>query len=117
MTVIEVMMKLDFLRSIFLKSMKNTAHLQEGSDFTFDEIIPLVDRSYSTDENCKGCGTCSKICPVQNIEIVDNKPAWQHHCENCLACIKWCPKSAIHGYGELPEGYHHPDVELSDILR
>ena len=114
--IIERMMKVDFLNRSSLKSMKKTAHLPEDSDFTLDEVIHFMDRSYNTDENCTGCGTCSKVCQVRNIEIGDNKPAWQHHCENCLACIKWCPQSAIHGYGELPEGYHHPDVELSDML-
>jgi len=115
-TIIEAMMKLDLLRPFFLKSMKKTATLPENSNFTFHEIIPFMDRSYSTDENCTGCSTCSKVCPVNNIKIVNDKPVWQHHCENCLACIKWCPQSAIHGYGELPEGYHHPDVNISDML-
>jgi ferredoxin len=116
-TIIEKMMKIDFLKPFFLKSMKKTARLREDSNCTFDEIVPFVDRSYSVDENCKGCGTCSKVCPVNNIKMVDGRPVWQHHCENCLACIKWCPQKAIHGYGELPEGYHHPDVKVSDMLR
>jgi flavodoxin/ferredoxin len=115
--IIERMMKVGFLNRSSLRSMKKTARLQEDSDFTLDEVIRFMDRSYSTDENCTGCGTCSKVCQVRNIEIVDNKPAWQHHCENCLACIKWCPQSAIHGYGKLPGGYHHPDVDILDMLR
>ncbi len=108
---------LGFLRPFFLKSMKKTARLQEDSNCTFNEIVPFMDRSYNTDENCTGCGTCSKVCQMLNIKMVDDKPVWQHHCENCLACIKWCPQKAIHGYGELPEGYHHPEVKISDMLR
>lgn len=115
--IIERMMKVGFLNRSSLRSMKKTARLQEDSDLKLDEVIHFMDRSYSTDENCTGCGTCSKVCQVRNIEIVDNKPVWQHHCENCLACIKWCPQSAIHGYGELPGGYHHPDVNILDMLR
>lgn len=115
--IIERMMKVGFLNRSSLRSMKKTARLQEDSDLKLDEVIHFMDRSYSTDENCTGCSTCSKVCQVRNIEIVDNKPAWQHHCENCLACIKWCPQSAIHGYGELPEGYHHQDVNILDMLR
>ena len=115
-STIERMMKVDFLNRSSRKSMKKTARLHEDSDFTLDEIIHCMDRSYSVDENCTGCSTCSKVCQVRNIEMVDNKPVWQHHCENCLACIKWCPQSAIHGYGELPRGYHHPDASISDML-
>lgn len=116
-TIIEKMMKIDFLRPFFINPMKNTAKVSKDSKFTMDEIIRLMDRSYQTDENCTGCNTCSKVCPVHNIKMVDNKPVWQHHCENCLACIKWCPQNAIHGYGELPRGYHHPDVAISDMLK
>ncbi|MEN6290528.1 MAG: EFR1 family ferrodoxin [Methanobacterium sp.] len=115
--IIERMMKVNFLNRYSLKSMKKTARLQEDSDFALDKLIHFMDGSYHADKNCTGCGTCSKVCQVRNIEIVDNKPTWQHHCENCLACIKWCPKSAIHGYGELPRGYHHPEVNISDMLR
>lgn len=114
---IEKIMKLEFLKPVFINPMKSTAKVSKDSDLTMSELIPLMDRSYYADENCTGCSTCSKICPVHNIEMVNNHPVWQHHCENCLACIKWCPQKAIHGYGELPEGYHHPDVKISDMLR
>ncbi|MGZ7068514.1 MAG: EFR1 family ferrodoxin [Methanobacterium sp.] len=115
--ILDKLMKLDFLKSFFINPMKSTAKVSKDSNLTIDEIIPLMDKSYQTDENCKGCSTCSKVCPVQNIKMVDDNPVWQHHCENCLACIKWCPQKAIHGYGELPESYHHPDVKISDMLR
>lgn len=115
--VIEKIMKLEFLKPVFINPMKSTAKVSKDSDLTMSELIPIMDRSYHADENCTACSTCSKICPVRNVEMVDNHPVWQHHCENCLACIKWCPQKAIHGYGELPEGYHHPDVRISDMLR
>jgi flavodoxin/ferredoxin len=116
-TIIEKMTKLNFLKPFFIDPMKSTAKVSKDSNLTTCELIPLMDRSYSTDENCTGCKTCSKVCQVHNIQMVNDKPVWQHHCENCLACIKWCPQNAIHGYGELPQGYHHPDVKISDIFR
>ena len=115
--ILEKMMKLDFLKPIFINPMKNTAGFTKDSNFKVEEIIPLMDKSYHTDENCIGCSTCSKICPVQNIKMIEDKPVWLHMCENCLACIKWCPQKAIHGYGELPQGYHHPEVKISDMLQ
>jgi ferredoxin len=87
------------------------------SNLSFSELIPLADQSFRTSENCNGCGTCSKVCPVNNIEMVDKKPLWQHHCETCLACYSWCPQEAI--YGKIisyNERYHHPEVKLSAII-
>jgi len=77
-----------------------------------------MDRSFHTNEKCVGCGSCSRICPVDNIEMVEDKPSWLHHCEFCLACFHWCPKEAITS-SELKgtTRYHHPDVEISDMLR
>jgi ferredoxin len=115
-TILGMMTKSDFFKPFFLKPMSNTAGFSKGSNPTIDEIIPLMDKSYHTDEECVGCGTCSKVCQVHNIKMVNDKPIWQHNCENCLACIKWCPQNAIHGYGELPLGYHHPDVKISDYI-
>lgn len=116
-TILLQLMENNFFKPFFINPMNKTAEFPKGSDLTVDKIMPFMDRSYHTNGNCTGCETCSRICPVRNIEIVDDKPVWQHHCENCLACIKWCPQKAIHGYGELPKGYHHPDVGISDMLR
>ena len=92
--------------------------LAESPDKSFNDLIPLSDRSFRFDDKCNGCGICSRVCPVCNIEMVDKKPVWQHHCENCLACYVWCPKEAI--YGDIVaynERFHHPDIKLSDMLR
>jgi ferredoxin len=92
--------------------------LSGSSGLPFQELIPQSDKSFRYDENCNGCGICSKVCPVGNIRIVDKKPVWQHHCETCLACFQWCPKQAICGdIVEFEKRYHHPDISLSDILK
>jgi flavodoxin/NAD-dependent dihydropyrimidine dehydrogenase PreA subunit len=112
---LELIMKTSIFKPIFLRSMSNTAGFKKNPDLPAEEIIPLMDKSYHTDENCTSCSTCVNVCPVHNIKLVDGKPVWHHHCETCLACIKWCPQKAIHGYGELPKSYHHPDVMISDM--
>lgn len=116
LNILTIMMNNNYLEPFFINPMKSTAKLSKDADLTMDEIIPLMDQSYHTDEHCTGCQTCLNVCKVHNIEMVDNKPEWQHQCENCLACIKWCPQQAIQGYGELPKGYHHPEVEISDMI-
>ena len=81
------------------------------------ELIDINDRPILDPEKCNGCGTCEKVCPVNNIKIVDKKPEFQHKCEMCFACDEWCPYNAIHHWSR-PEGvkYHHPEVKISDML-
>lgn len=69
-------------------------------------------------KECNGCGICTNICPVDNIEVVENKPLWRDHCVICFACLHWCPKGAVSlGGSNMNIGiYHHPDVSLSDML-
>jgi ferredoxin len=116
--VLMYMENLSFLRPFFIRSIYRAAGHQNSLDIPFAEAMPLVDNSYHSDGNCTGCGTCVKVCPVQNIKMAEGRPEWLHHCENCLACINWCPKKAIHGYAELPNlrRYHHPDVKISDMM-
>lgn len=78
------------------------------------------DRSFSLSENCTGCGTCAKACPVGNITIVDDRPVWQHHCELCCACLHFCPVEAIDlnmVQGTKGRGrYRHPDLRMADMV-
>ncbi len=73
---------------------------------------------FTLNEECKGCGTCQRICPQNNIEIIENKPVWSDHCANCFACLNWCPNGAI-SLGKAKMGiknYHHPDIKISDMI-
>lgn len=86
-------------------------------DSKYEEHKHAMDRNFNTNENCNGCGICSKVCPVGNIILNDNKPVWQNHCEHCLACYNWCPNNAIQG-GITSKGYYyrHPGIKLSEII-
>ncbi|MEG0070972.1 MAG: EFR1 family ferrodoxin [Raoultibacter sp.] len=49
---------------------------------------------YATN-SCTGCGTCVKVCPLNNIRLVANSPVWGNSCTHCMACITRCPEEAI----------------------
>jgi MinD superfamily P-loop ATPase len=87
------------------------------TDVSFSESRKLMDYGFYANEDCIGCGTCEKICPVDNIALVEGTPVWQHNCEQCFACLQWCPQSAIQfGDTEGDIRYHHPDVDVSDLM-
>ncbi|AGF57041.1 ferredoxin [Clostridium saccharoperbutylacetonicum] len=56
-------------------------------------------KKFFVGNDCNGCGTCSKVCPRDNITISKNvdksKPVYGQNCEFCLACINLCPQKAI----------------------
>lgn len=96
---------------------RGLANLTDSSShMSMEELMHRADKSYSANEKCTGCGICSEICPVNNIQIIDNTPVWLNHCENCLACYNWCPHKAIQGeIAQKGYYYHHPHVTFSDI--
>lgn len=105
---------ISLFKPVTRRRLKQYYNLNNGS---YAEMLPNMDRSFYTNDNCAGCGACARICPVKDIELVDEQPEWQHKCEFCLACFHWCPKEAIQS-SELENTirYHHPDVKVSDML-
>ena len=95
------------------------AGVTESSRLPFLESRQLMDRGFHSDQNCNGCGICSRICPKRDIEMIDARPVWRQCCEQCFACLQWCPREAVQ-FREGTAGrrrYHHPDVSLVDMLR
>lgn len=101
-----------------MKSLRELTGKPKDFAMGFRELIPLTGKSITVDDNCTGCATCIKVCPVDNIKLVHKKPVWQHRCEMCFACDEWCPSLAIHHWGRPDEiKYHHPDINLKDMMR
>lgn len=56
----------------------------------------VKDHFFHVSDSCIKCGTCEKVCPVQNIQF-QGKPIWLHQgdCLSCMACYHSCPEHAI----------------------
>jgi ferredoxin/protein involved in ribonucleotide reduction len=69
------------------------------------------------DTKCINCGTCTKVCPVDNITIKDKIVTIGLHCEQCLACVHNCPVKAIHYKGEKSDArWRNPEITLDEII-
>jgi ferredoxin/flavodoxin len=77
-----------------------------------------LDKAFYVNDNCIGCGTCVKICPVGNISLSQSKPHWKNNCANCLACYHHCAQKAIVMVGEEKhlDRYYHPDIRLEELF-
>jgi ferredoxin/flavodoxin len=93
--------------------------LNEPGSLTFNEVRLRMDKAFTLTDCCKGCGTCEKICPVDDIQLINGRPTWNHHCEQCFACLQWCPKQAIQFRNNTAgqKRYHHPRVTLEDMFK
>jgi len=80
--------------------------------------LSQVHRKFSCTDACISCGSCEKICPVNNIRLQDGKPQWLDNCQECLACLHFCPVKSIE-FGRRTAGrkrYHHPKVSAADMI-
>lgn len=50
--------------------------------------------------SCTGCGLCSKVCPMKNIEMKENRAVPGERCTMCYRCISLCPQKAVTLLGE-----------------
>ena len=60
-------------------------------------------KAFYAKDTCTGCGLCSQVCPLNNIDIKNGKPVWGNNCTHCMACICKCPLEAIE-YGNKSQG-------------
>lgn len=71
------------------------------------------DNGFVTSDKCTLCGTCVKLCPLNNIKIKNDKITFLHNCANCYSCIHHCPEQAldIQGHTENNGRYVCPDYK------
>ena len=99
-------------RGIGWKLITSAMSAAEGS-----VIKSRAKRWFSVNEDCIGCGLCSRVCPVANVTQTDkSKPVFGGNCESCFACVHNCPKKAIHLKNEKSgERFRNPAVSVKEI--
>lgn len=79
-----------------------------------------IDKKFYADAECIGCGLCTKLCPVNRIELDGGRPHWNgdSSCVFCLSCFNYCPAKAIQikGSKSTTKGrYCHPIITANEI--
>ena len=73
--------------------------------------------SITVNEKCTGCGICTKVCPMKNINIKDGHPSLGKNCVSCGGCLKNCPQNAMHHIKEKSSArYRNPHVSLEELM-
>ena len=120
--------RVDAILPSFVEALKTQTSYLPESDLppfsepskSYQQFISTVNQSdeeFWVNDKCTECELCTRVCPVQNIEMVDGRPRWLHKCEQCLACINCCPVIAIQ-HGTRTEGrgrYTNPRIAVEEL--
>lgn len=80
------------------------------------QVAPDRTKDYTVDDRCVLCGSCAKLCPIDNIVVTDHVE-FLGRCEGCLGCVHNCPKNAIHVKGERSSArFRNPEIKLKDLI-
>jgi len=107
------------MQDILLKKTEDYSLVEPLKETPVD--YPNNFRGIMADETCIGCGTCVKVCPMDNIELKDRKALIGNECITCLRCFHWCPVESIYMSKEENVArrfkYHHPDVKVINFFK
>lgn len=100
------------------KSIKKNSFILEGMRFVMDKFYDKeFEKRFSVNDDCNGCKTCEKVCPVDNIRV-NGKPGFYNNCQHCLACIHHCHKRAISIKKEKNKSrYINRNISLKEIIK
>lgn len=76
---------------------------------------PRKNDKLAVEGSCTGCGICTHICPMDNIEIENGKAIYKDRCISCFACYHRCPENAIAYPGA--SGQYQGLVETKELYR
>lgn len=79
--------------------------------------------SFEVNDDCVGCGICTKVCPAGCIHLENQRAVHgKEGCQACYACVHACPKLAIQFTLPQPEKnrkarYRNGHVSLAEIVK
>lgn len=71
-------------------------------------------KGYGTTSACTGCGSCVRLCPLNNIRLEGGRPVWGGNCTQCMACICGCPETAVE-YKNKTKGKERYYLRSADV--
>ncbi len=75
-------------------------------------------KNYLTvEKGCIKCGTCVKVCPVNNIELIKGNVTLKNNCITCFACTHNCPVNVMRIKSEKDKSrFRNSNITLEEII-